>query len=86
MGVRWRNLRNLNKDYVIITRSALDTTLAHELGHALGNGHSQVENNVMSYKRSDPSAVAFDSRQGAKMRAVATQLLKSGKVKPTAAP
>lgn len=81
MGVRWRKLSDLRKDYVIVTASAAPTTLAHELGHALGNGHSQVVDNVMSYKREDPAKIHFDAAQGAKMRAVARQLLLGKKVR-----
>jgi hypothetical protein len=80
MGVRWRKLSDLRKDYVIVTASAAPTTLAHELGHALGNGHSSVVDNVMSYKREDPAKIHFDAGQGAKMRAVARQLLLGKKV------
>lgn len=74
MGVRWRKLSDLRKDYVIVTTTSMPTTLAHELGHVLGNGHSQVVDNVMSYKRENPDKVHFDAVQGARMRAVARQL------------
>ncbi len=79
-GVRWRNRRNLSKDYVIVSSIAGPLTLCHELGHFLGNGHSQVVNNVMSYKHEDHDKIAFDKRQGAKMRHVARRLLRSKKV------
>jgi hypothetical protein len=80
MGVRWRQRRDITKDYVILASSAMQTTLAHELGHYFGNGHSYVANNIMSYIRNDPTKVAFDDKQGAKMRKVAKRLLRSGKV------
>ncbi len=67
-GVHWRLRRNVRKRYVIVAANATPTTLAHELGHYFGLGHSQVLNNLMSYKRDDPSAVAFDKRQGKRMR------------------
>ncbi len=79
-GVRWRDRRDLSKDYVIVASIAGPFTLCHELGHFLGNGHSQVVNNVMSYKHEDPAKVAFDARQGAKLRLVARQLLARKKV------
>jgi hypothetical protein len=69
-GVRWRMRRDLRKDYVIVAARASAMTLCHELGHYFGNGHSSVVNNIMSYRRDDPTAVAFDARQGARMRAV----------------
>jgi len=83
MGVRWRLRRDLRKDYVIVAASAVPTVLAHELGHFFGNGHSQVVDNVMSYKRENPERVAFDERQGAKMRATVRRYLNVGKVVAT---
>jgi hypothetical protein len=81
-GVRWRLRRNVSKDYVIVAAGAFASTLAHELGHFFGNGHSQVVDNIMSYKRLDPAAVAFDEAQGARLRRVAKQLIASKKVVP----
>jgi len=81
-GVRWRLRRNLAHSYVIIAKSAGPLTLAHELGHHLGNGHSSVVNNIMSYRRDDPSKVAFDARQGARLKLVARQLILSKRVIP----
>ncbi|MBW2523315.1 MAG: hypothetical protein JRI23_04040 [Deltaproteobacteria bacterium] len=82
MGVRWRLRRNLAKDYVILSTKALPTTLAHELGHYLGNPHSPVDNNIMSYQRSDPSAVRFDRAQGVRMRQIARRNLRIGRLIP----
>ena len=79
-GVRWRLRRDLRKDYVIVSSIAGPFTLCHELGHFLGNGHSYVVNNVMSYKHEDYSKIRFDKRQGAKMRQVARRLLRTKKV------
>jgi hypothetical protein len=82
MGVRWRQRRDPRKDYVIVSARAWSTTLTHELGHFLGNGHSNVVDNVMSYRRLDPEKMSFDERQGARMRSVARRLLRSKKVVP----
>lgn len=80
LGVRWRLRRNVAKDYVILSTKASPTTLAHELGHYLGNGHSPVDNNIMSYDRSDPTAVRFDAAQGLRMRQVGRRLLRTGRL------
>lgn len=80
MGVRWRWRSNLRKDYVILSARALPTTLAHELGHYFGNPHSYVDNNIMSYQRSDPSAVCFDPSQGARMRRTVLRLVRTGRL------
>jgi len=85
MGVRWRLRRDVRKTYVIVAASAMPTTLAHELGHYFGNGHSQVDNNIMSYRRSDPNAVRFDAKQGARMRHVVRGYLRSKKLQPASA-
>lgn len=79
-GVRWRNRRDLRKDYVILATIAGPFTLCHELGHFLGNGHSYVVNNVMSYKHEDYDKIAFDKSQGNKMRLVARRLLATKRV------
>ncbi len=79
-GVRWRLRRNLNKDYLLVSAIAGPFTLCHELGHLLGNGHSNVVNNVMSYRHEAYEKIQFDDRQGAKMRRVARRLLRSKKV------
>ncbi len=81
-GVRWRLRRNLRKDYIIVAASAMPTTLCHELGHYFGNGHSSVVNNIMSYRRDDPAKVAFNDRQGIKMRRTTRALLSRGRVVP----
>jgi len=73
MGVTWRNLKNLKKKYVIVAASALTTTLAHELGHFLGNDHTSVKNNLMSYDR-DGGKVFLDARQGERSRRTARGL------------
>ena len=85
MGVRWRLRRDLRKDYVILAASAVPTVLTHELGHFFGHGHSPVVDIVMSYERENPDRVAFDARQGAKMRATVRRYLKTGKVVATEA-
>ena len=73
MGVMWRNLRNLKQKCVIVASSARETTLAHELGHFLGNGHTTVKNNLMSYER-DGGTVLLDEAQGAKSQKTARTL------------
>jgi len=70
MGVMWRNLRDLKKKYVIVAASARTTTLAHEIGHYLGNDHSYVKNNLMSYDR-DGGKVTLSADQAARARRTA---------------
>jgi hypothetical protein len=74
MGVCWRKLSNLAKRYVIVASSAMPTTLAHELGHFLGNGHAYVKNNLMSYER-DGGKVFLDVAQARRSRTTAARLL-----------
>ena len=70
MGVMWRNLRDLKKKYVIVAASARETTLAHEIGHYLGNDHSYVKNNLKSYER-DGGKVTLNADQAARARRTA---------------
>lgn len=77
MGVTWRKRSNLAKRYVIVSAAARETTLAHELGHFLGNGHTSVLDNLMSYER-DGGPVSLDAMQGAKSRRTARDLFARG--------
>ncbi len=85
MGVTWRKLSNLKKRYVIVAASSLPTTLAHELGHFLGNEHTYVRNNLMSYLRDDESThprIVLDAGQGARSLRTARSLFASGELAP----
>jgi hypothetical protein len=79
MGVCWRT--PARKRFVAVASNAKPTVLAHELGHFLGNGHSKVVDNVMSYDRTG-GPVFFDAVQKKTMRATALQLLRDGAVVP----
>ena len=78
MGVCWRAPGN--KRFVAVASNAKPTVLAHELGHFLGNGHSKVVDNVMSYERSG-GPVFFDANQKKTIRTTALALLRDGVVK-----
>jgi hypothetical protein len=81
MGVCWRAPGR--KRFVAVASNAKPTVLAHELGHFLGNGHSKVVDNVMSYDRTG-GPVFFDAAQKRTMRTTALQLLRDGVVKADA--
>jgi hypothetical protein len=81
MGVHWRPQSNLRKHYVIVSASALPSTLAHELGHFFGNGHSKVKDNVMSYDRTG-AQVFFDASQQRKIKTFARLFLRSKELAP----
>ncbi len=82
MGVTWRKLTDLSKKYVIVAADAGPTTLAHELGHYLGNGHSGVRNNLMSYLR-DGGEVSLDASQGRISRRTARTSIARRELVPT---
>jgi hypothetical protein len=67
MGVHWRHRGTPAKHYIIVSATARPTTLAHELGHYFGLGHSDVTDNVMSYSRTG-GPVFFDPKQAERMR------------------
>lgn len=85
MGVHWRNGATPAHRYVIVTADALSTTLAHELGHYGGLGHSAVANNLMSYRR-DGEHVFLHPAQGATARTFARFAFASGELSPPAVP
>jgi hypothetical protein len=79
MGVHWRKGTTPSHRYVIVTADALPTTLAHELGHAFGLGHSKVTNNLMSYDR-DGDGIFLHPHQGTTIRAFARLAFASGEL------
>ena len=81
MGVAWRCLRDLEKKYVLVASYARAKVMAHELGHFLGNPHSKVKNNLMSYEHEEGARVFLDAAQARVAKATARQLFASKKLK-----
>jgi hypothetical protein len=75
-GLHWRywGLRRdlKRREYLVVTRDAPDTTLAHEVGHLLGLRHSFADDNIMCSCREGPSM--FTAEQGRQMRSGAESL------------
>jgi hypothetical protein len=84
-GVHWRPRKDLKQHYVIVAKEASVTTLAHEIGHFFGNGHSQEMDNLMSYLRSGQT-VFLTPDQAAKSRIFARLYLRAKELDPTLAP
>jgi hypothetical protein len=82
MGVHWRQRGHDDRHYVIVAASARPSVLAHELGHFFGNGHSTVQNNLMSYDRSF-GPVFFDDAQIRRIRAFAKEYVRTGELDHT---
>jgi NADPH-dependent ferric siderophore reductase len=78
MGVHWRRRRHRAVHYVIVSRRAWPTTLAHELGHYFGNPHSRTPNNIMSYERDGATPPFFDAAQLARIRSHARRYVRAG--------
>jgi len=83
MGVCWTNAgkKDTGKRFIILSRSARPTVLAHELGHFFGNReHSTVVNNLMSYSRTDGASVFFDDKQIANVKSFTKTFLETGRL------
>lgn len=81
MGVAWRCRQDLAKKVVIMAAYARPAVLAHELGHFLGNPHSKVKNNLMSYEHEEGARIFLDAMQGGRARQTARDLFASGALK-----
>jgi len=86
MGVHWRPRRGRPvfghlAHCVIVTRSARPTSLAHELGHFFGNGHTTDPINVMSYSM-QPGERELDPAQAVRARSFARRFLRTGELVP----
>lgn len=78
MGVCWTGRGG--KRFIVVSRKARPTVLAHELGHFFGNPqHSTVVNNLMSYTR-DGGSVFLDDRQIANIKSFTSRFLETGRL------
>lgn len=64
-GVCWTGRGG--KRFIILSQIAGPSVLAHELGHFFGNGHSPIDDNLMSYVRTG-AEVFLDDKQVARVR------------------
>src|SRR5262249_11579326 len=67
--------------YVILSRAASPTVLAHELGHFFGNAHSTTVDNLMSYDRATERSF-IDERQARRIVAHARAYLRTKELAP----
>lgn len=75
MGVCWTGRGG--KRFIVLSRTARPTVLAHELGHFFGNRqHSTVVNNLMSYSR-DGGEVFLDEQQIATIKSFSARFLET---------
>jgi hypothetical protein len=81
MGVHWRPVARPLQHYVIVAADAQPTTLAHELGHYFGLGHTTLVDNLMSYARSG-DAIFVTDKQASSMRAFARLYLRAKEIAP----
>ena len=77
-GVAWTSKPD-GKRFLILSKIALRTVLAHELGHFFGNGHSDVADNLMSYSRTG-GRVFLDEAQIDRVYLFSGRFLASGRL------
>ncbi len=78
-GLHWRyaGMRSQmhRREFLVVAEDAPNTTLAHEVGHALGLGHHKSYENIMCSCRRGPDTY-FTSRQGGIMRVGAAEFMR----------
>lgn len=77
MGVCWTGRGG--KRFIVLSRTARSSVLAHELGHFFGNPHSSEVDNLMSYSRTG-AAVFLDPRQATTVKTFTARLLETGRL------
>lgn len=78
-GVHWRPAGRPGAHFVIVSRDSGPSTLAHELGHFFGNGHSTTRGNLMSYDRGDGPPF-FDATQRRRIAQRLALFLRTGEL------
>jgi hypothetical protein len=78
-GLHWRyaGMRSQmhRREFLVVAEDAPNTTLSHEVGHALGLDHSKSIENIMCSCRRGPDTY-FDERQGELMRLGAAEFMR----------
>lgn len=78
-GMHWRyrgvSRKLADREYVVVTSDAPQTTLVHELGHLLGLRHEPGTSNIMCSCRRGPNQ-RFTAEQGMKMRSGAGRFIR----------
>ena len=77
-GVAWTSKPD-GKRFLIVSKIAPRTVLAHELGHFFGNGHSDVPDNLMSYSRTG-GRVFLDETQIDRIHLFSRRFLAAGRL------
>jgi hypothetical protein len=80
-GVHWHAPDPAGAHYVILSRIANPTVLAHELGHFFGNAHTTTTDNLMSYDRATDRTF-IDERQARRIVARARAYLRTKELAP----
>ncbi len=83
-GVAWTSKPD-GKRFLILSKIAPRTVLAHELGHFFGNGHSEVVDNLMSYSRTG-GPVFLDGAQIERIHMFSRRFLASGRLRDLGPP
>jgi len=81
-GVHWRSRLVPGSHFVILSRIAGRTVLAHELGHFYGNAHSPTPGNIMSYDRGGVEQPFFDAAQLRRIRRFARRFARTRELLP----
>jgi hypothetical protein len=77
-GVAWTSKPD-GKRFLIVSKIAPRTVLAHELGHFFGNGHSDIPDNLMSYSRTG-GRVYLDEAQIDRIHLFSRRFIASGRL------
>jgi hypothetical protein len=77
-GVAWTSKPDGTR-FLILSKIAPRTVLAHELGHFFGNGHSDVADNLMSYSRTG-DRVFLNEAQIARIHLFSKRFIASGRL------